>query len=87
MVETSKVERLNEITLPSGKKAWQKSAFKGKHIIQAQRLIGQDSDKMLLAIISIIYTVEGKEFLTLEDVEEMPGGDVLALMGEIGGKV
>ena len=57
--------------------------FKGKHIIQAQRATNGDSEKLMFAIISMLTTIDGQP-VVMEDLEEMPGKDMLKLMAEFG---
>lgn len=74
---------MKTITLPSGKIA-EIGAFKGKHILQAKRMAGDDAERVVLAMIAICTKIDGKEVL-MEDLEEMDGFDVLQLMGEFSG--
>lgn len=71
-----------EITLPSGKIA-KVHPFKGKHILDAQKAAGDDQNKVIYAIIAQLCTIDGQK-LVMEDILEMEGPDVLALMGEFG---
>jgi hypothetical protein len=73
----SKNSEVQEIILPSGKKAII-GAFKGKHIREATRIADGDSDKMIFALISITTTIDGNKVL-IEDLDEMPGTDVMKL--------
>jgi len=57
--------------------------FKGKHVMQAQRLIDGDSEKMVFALISMLTTIDDQP-IVMEDMEEMPGADVFKLMAEFG---
>jgi hypothetical protein len=68
------------ITLPSGKVA-EIQDFKGKHIREAQRISDGETDKFIFAMISVCGTIDGKPII-MEDLDEMDGKDVLALMGE-----
>lgn len=70
------------LILPSGKTATIKP-FKGKHISIAQVQAGSDQSKYLFSIISQCIEIEGN-FVAMEDLDEMDGADVLALMGEFG---
>lgn len=69
-----------EITLPSGAVATRLD-FKGKHVRAAQRLADGDPSKSLFAIISVVTLIDGKPIL-MEDIDEMGGPDVIALMAE-----
>ena len=69
-----------EITLPSGKVA-SIGEFKGKHIREAQRIADGEQDKFMFALISLTSTIDGMPVVA-EDLDEMSGADVLALMGE-----
>lgn len=72
-----------ELVLPSGKKAVI-GEFKGKHIREAQRIADGAQDKFLFALISLTSSIDGIEIVP-EDLDEMDGADVLALMGEFSG--
>lgn len=74
-----------EIKLPSGKIAVIEP-FKGKHVREAQRIAGGDVSNIMFAMISLTTTIEGHAVL-MEDMDEMDGSDVLALMGEFGGSL
>jgi hypothetical protein len=69
-----------EITLPSGKVATI-GEFKGKHVMQAQRIADGDQGKMLFAMIALVVTIDGKG-IVMEEMEEMEGRDCLKLMAE-----
>jgi hypothetical protein len=73
---------VKEITLPSGKIASVIEA-KGKHIREAQRQSGEESDKIIFALIAVCTTIDGKK-LVVEDIDDMNSKDVFALMGEFG---
>jgi hypothetical protein len=66
-----------EAVLPSGKVAVV-SDFKGKHIRQATEMADGNAGKMIFALIAITTTIDGKK-IVLEDIDEMPGRDVLKL--------
>lgn len=69
------------VTLPSGKVA-EIGDFKGKHIREAQRIAeGKAADQMTFAMIAVSTTIDG-QMVTMEELDEMDGFDVLALMGE-----
>jgi hypothetical protein len=72
-----------EITLSDGRVAVI-SPFKGKHILEAQKVTGKETEKMIFALIASCVKVDGQQ-LIIEEVEEMNGADVLVLMGEFGG--
>lgn len=69
-----------EIKLTSGKIAVIQP-FKGRHIMQAQRIAGGDQERFLYALIAMLTTIDGQG-IVLEDLEAMDGRDVLKLMGE-----
>ena len=71
------------IELPSGVKAT-KVDFKGKHVREAQRLADGDQSKALFAIIAVATLIDGKK-ITIEDIDEMDGRDVIHLMAEYQG--
>ena len=70
---------VENITLPSGAVATCIRA-KGKHVMEAQRLMDGDPEKMVPALMSICTTFEGKR-LPMEDYFEMEARDFMALMG------
>jgi hypothetical protein len=72
-----------EIKLPSGKVAII-GEFKGKHIREAQRIADGKQDMFLFALIAITGKIDG-ENVNAEDLDEMDGADVLALMSEFSG--
>lgn len=74
---------VKEINLPSGKVARIAEPFKGKHIRKAQLVASGDSSKMLFSIIAQLVEFDGKR-IVMEDLDEMPGADVFALMGHFG---
>lgn len=69
-----------KFTLPSGLEVV-KTEFKGKHVREAQRLMDGDQSKYTSAIISVACTIGGKK-VTMEEMDEMDGKDILFLMGE-----
>lgn len=75
------------ITLPSGRVASILVKYKGRHVIQASRMAGGVSDQMkfVFAIIAVKTLIDGQP-ITVEDIEEMDGDDVMKLMGEAMGK-
>lgn len=68
-----------EITLSDGSKAVI-GQFKGYHIAQARKLT-DDPNQLISAIISLVVNIDGKPIL-MEDLDQMDGFDVLALMAE-----
>lgn len=72
-----------QITLSDGRVATF-GDFKGKHIMQARRLVGNDPDLLVNAMIATVVSIDGKPVF-MEDLDEMEGVDVLALMGEFSG--
>ncbi|KQC02098.1 phage tail assembly protein [Pedobacter sp. Hv1] len=73
-------EQSKNIELSGGKIATL-GEFKGKHILLAQKVSGEDKDKMMFALIATCVKIDGKP-VVMEDLEDMPGPDVLKLMGE-----
>lgn len=71
---------LKTITLSDGTKAVCHPA-KGKHVRQAQKLMDGDETKMMFALIAICTDFGGKK-ITIEEVDELPSGDVFKLMAE-----
>ncbi len=57
--------------------------FKGRHVLEAQKAVGKETEKMMFALMAQCVTIDGNKKV-LEDFEEMPGSDVLLLMGEFG---
>lgn len=76
-------EEKKELTLSDGSIA-KIGEFKGKHVLQAQKVVGKDSDKMLFALIASCVQINDKP-IVMEDLDEMNGSDVLTLMGEFSG--
>lgn len=73
-----KISTEKTVTLPSGVVAVI-GVFKGRHISQAQKIVGIDTEKYLFALIAITTTFDGKS-VTMEEVEDMDGWDCLRLM-------
>jgi hypothetical protein len=71
------------VELPSGKVA---TIFKGKgkHVREAQRLMGEDSTLYLNALMSMLIHVDGKPML-MEEFDEMDMEDYTELMAIVGG--
>ena len=67
-----------KFTLPSGAVV-EKTPFKGKHVREAQRLMDGDQSKYSTAIISVACLIDGKK-ITVEQMDEMDGRDILKLM-------
>jgi hypothetical protein len=65
-------------TLPSGTKAVVKK-FKGAHVLEAQKIVGTETEKYLPALIAVTTEFDGKSKV-MEDVIEMDGWDFLKLM-------
>ena len=72
-----------EFELPSGKIAIIKP-FKFKHIQEAQKISGTNTENFIPAIIAITTTIDGKPVI-MEDVIDMDGWDGLELMGKFSG--
>lgn len=72
-----------EIILSDGRKA-QVLPFKGHHIRQAQKLMGDDTSMFLFALIALCVEIDGKPVL-VEDLDHMEGKDVLKLQAEFSG--
>jgi hypothetical protein len=71
------------IALPSGATA-EIAAFKGYHIREAQKIAGDDTDKMVFALIALTTTIDGRA-VTMEDIDEGDGFDAMRLMKEFSG--
>ncbi len=78
-----------ELELPSGARAQVLRHGKGRHLVRAERMCppGTNIGSMTwtLAVIAVKAMVDGKS-LTLEDVEDLPDLDVLALTAAVLGK-
>ncbi|MFO0387561.1 MAG: hypothetical protein ACK505_12335 [Flavobacteriales bacterium] len=70
------------IKLPSGKTA-EVRPYKGKDIRQAMKVSEGDQSKLIFAIIAHTTTIDSKP-VVMEDLDEMDGSDVFALMSEFG---
>jgi len=73
-------EIVKAFDLPSGKKATV-TKFKGIDVLRAQRMAGDDTEKVLFAMIATSVQIDGVP-VVMEDLEEMDGFDVLRIMGE-----
>lgn len=73
---------METFTLPSGKSA-EIAPFKGRHIREAHRIAGTETDRMTFALIAMLVKIEGQPVL-MEDLDEMDGRDVLELMTKVG---
>lgn len=71
-----------QIKLPSGRIA-EIRPFKGKDILSAQKAAGNDQERIIFALIAQTVLIDNSH-VVMEDLEEMDGMDVLALMGEFG---
>jgi hypothetical protein len=76
---------VKEVTqeLTSGKTAKMRP-LKGKDIRMVQRLMGGDESKFVFAAISQAVTIDGNP-ITIEELDEMPMGDVMPLMSMVSG--
>lgn len=79
----SKTSQLKEIILPSGQKAVIIKA-KGKHVVEAQRLMDGNPDLMLTALITVCTSIDNRK-PTIEEVLEMDYLDYMSLLGEFQG--
>lgn len=72
----------NEIELPTGSKASILKKWKGKHVLQASRAAGGMADQMrfVFGIIAVKTLIDGAA-ITIEDIDEMDGDDVMKLIG------
>jgi hypothetical protein len=66
--------------LPSGKTATFEP-FVGKHVRKAAQMSNGDNTKIVFAMIALTVQIDGQA-VVMEDLDEMNGQDVLALMGE-----
>lgn len=70
------------VTLPSGKTATIREG-KGRDLLQAQRLVGKDTDAMPYALIALRCQIDGAPIVYEDVLDVLSDADVLALMGEI----
>ena len=75
-----KTKEAKTIELPSGSVAVI-NPFKFKTLQEAQRLIGDNSERLMAALIALTTTIDGND-VVMEDIEEMDGIDAIALLGE-----
>jgi hypothetical protein len=71
------------IELSDGRKA-EILPFKGYHIRQAQKLMGEDTSMFIFALISLCVEIEGKP-VSVEELDHMNGKDVVKLQAEFSG--
>jgi len=76
-------EEIETINLPSGAVATIIEKPKGKHVRKAQNIAGGDNTLIVPALISLCVRINDAQIL-VEDFDEMPASDALALMGKIG---
>ncbi len=79
----AKPSQLKTIELPSGIKATVMPA-KGKHVVEAQRLMDGNPDLMLTALITVCTLIDNRK-PTIEEVLEMDYLDYMFLLGEFQG--
>jgi hypothetical protein len=73
------------IELPSGATATMKhSRFLGRHIREAQRIIGDNKEDMMFGLIAVLFKIDGQDVIYEEVLDDMDGADVLALMAKVG---
>jgi hypothetical protein len=70
--------------LPSGVKV-NMMPGKGRDLLAAQRVAGEDTHQVMYALAAVLCTFDGMRKV-MEDVLEMPLGDVMKLMTKIGGQ-
>jgi hypothetical protein len=72
-----------EVKLPSGKLAVIRE-FKGRDVMKAMKIAGTDDPhKIIFSLMALTTTIDEKP-IVMEDIEDMNGKDVLALIGEFG---
>ena len=71
-------------TLPSGVRV-NMMPGKGRDLLAAQRVAGTDANQVMYALAAILCTFDG-EHRVMEDILDMPLGDVMQLMTKIGGQ-
>lgn len=69
--------------LPSGA-VFEEIPFKGKHIREALRISDGDQIKSVFALITQCSLIDGKR-ITIEELDEMSGADVIVLMNKFQG--
>lgn len=55
---------------------------KGKHVMKATKMSGGQPELMQSALLHALVTIDGKA-VPMEEFEEMPAGDFMALLGFI----
>jgi|GEM_PF-1719741 len=75
---------VDAFTLPSGVRV-NMMPGKGRDLLAAQRAAGSDSNQVMYALAAGLCTFDG-ERKVMEDILEMPLGDVMQLMAKIGGQ-
>lgn len=58
--------------------------FKGRTVFEAQKRIADTGEDFMKVLISMTTKVDGKD-VVVEDLDEMPGMDVIELLGEFSG--
>lgn len=58
--------------------------FKGRTVFEAQKRIADTGEDFMKVLISMTTKVDGKE-VVVEDLDDMPGMDVIELLGEFSG--
>lgn len=81
-VLNEKQSNISEVKLSEGRIANCIKA-KGKHVIEAQRLMDGKAELMMPALICVCTAIDGKKLL-IEDFMEMPAEDCMTLMGHFG---
>jgi hypothetical protein len=79
-----KERKRKEVMLPSGKVAMVYDPVLARDQRAAIRMSGNDASSVPYAMIAAVASINGSE-VTLEDVLEMPLGDVQALQAEVMG--
>lgn len=80
---TAQATDVKTIVLKKSGREAQVQPFKGKHVREAQRRAGGNSEDIIYHIICALVTIEGQP-LFIEDLDAMDGADVLQLMSEFG---
>lgn len=81
-MDKENIKTENSVILSTGQEA-KLQEFKGKHVMEAQKIIGTDQSKFLPAVIAQCVTIADKK-IVLEDIEEMHGPDYLKLLTLVG---
>ena len=55
---------------------------KGRDLLAAQRMAGTDPHQVMYGVVAVLAEIDGQK-IVLEDILDMPLGDVMTLMGKV----